>query len=215
MIRIVVADDHEVVRKGIVTILNNAPDLQVIAEASDGAEAIEIIERERPDIAVVDISMPNIDGMAATKRISDLTAVVILSMHDDEVLVRQAFQFGARGYVLKNSLTEELLLAVRSADNGDAFLSPGVSQAIINECFSTDIEWPAERLTTREKEVLKLVCEGYTNAEIGRELFISPKTVEKHRKQCMLKLKVDSLPNLIREAVRHDLFVIEGINGDA
>lgn len=209
MIRVVVADDHELVRKGICALLNAAPDIFVIGEASDGQEAVTLIEALQPDVVIMDISMPRLDGIQATEKVSDQTAVVMLSMHEDDMIVRRVLQIGARGFILKRSVTEELLLAVRSASRGETFLSPGISQILINNYGNPQADSIFDVLTPREREVLQLITEGNTNSEIARILSISPKTVEKHRGSCMSKLGVNDLASLIRIAIKHRLVIIE------
>lgn len=209
MIRVAVADDHELVRKGICALLNAAPDITVVGEASDGQEAIELIEVKSPDVVIMDISMPRLDGIQAAEKLGDRTAVVMLSMHEDDMIVRRVFQIGARGFVLKRAVTEELLLAVRSAAQGDRFISPAVSQAVLDG-YSHSATSAFDLLTPREREVLQLITEGNTNSEIAKILSISSKTVEKHRGSCMSKLGVNDLASLIRTAIRHRLVIVEG-----
>ncbi len=211
MIRVVVADDHELVRKGICALLNAAPDILVIGEASDGQEAVVLIEEAKPDVVIMDISMPRLDGIQATEKVSGKTAVVMLSMHEDDMIVRRVLQIGARGFVLKRAVTEELLLAVRSAARGETFLSPGISQILINSYGRPQADSIFDVLTRREREVLQLITEGHTNSEIAQILSISPKTVEKHRGSCMSKLKVNDLASLIRIAIKHRLIIIENV----
>ena len=206
MIRVLVADDHELVRKGICALLNNASDIDVIAESSDGQQAIELVERLTPDVVVMDISMPRLDGIQATEKIANDVAVVMLSMHDDDMIVRRVLQLGAKGFVLKRAVTEELLLAIRSAMRGETFLSPGISQVLVD---GISAETFYDALTPREREVLQLIAEGNTNASIANTLSISTKTVEKHRARCMTKLGVTDFASLIRVAIQHRLVILD------
>ena len=216
MIRVIVADDHHLVRQGIRMLLEKADDIEVVGEAEDGQEAVEMAERLTPDVLVMDISMPRLNGTQATERIHSrglATQVVILSMHADETIVRQALRYGAKGYVLKRAVAEELLLAVRAANLGDTYLSPPIAGSILSEFLAvshgSDEPDVMERLTPRERQVLQLLAEGGTNRGIARELVISVKTVEKHRTHLMAKLNVHDLAGLVRVAVKHGLASVE------
>ncbi|MBI4572141.1 MAG: response regulator transcription factor [candidate division NC10 bacterium] len=216
MIRAIVADDHHLVRQGIRALLEKAGDIRVIGEAADGREAVELVERLAPDVLVLDISMPGLDGIQAIKRIRTLgraTRVVILSMYSDATLVRQALQSGANGYLLKGSLTEELLLAVRAANKGEVFLSPGISGSIVDELLAVRAGGPgsgsSDLLSAREAEVLQLISEGNTSTEIAESLKISVKTVEKHRAALMSKLGVHGVAGLIRVAIKKGLIFLD------
>ncbi len=216
MIRVIVADDHHLVRQGIRMLLEKADDIEVVGEAEDGQEAVEMAERLTPDVLVMDISMPRLNGTQATERIHSrglATQVVILSMHADETIVRQALRYGAKGYVLKRAVAEELLLAVRAANLGDTYLSPPIAGSILSEFLAvshgSDEPDVMERLTPRERQVLQLLAEGGTNRAIAQELVISVKTVEKHRTKLMGKLHVHDLTGLVRIAVKQGLASIE------
>jgi two-component system, NarL family, response regulator NreC len=215
LIRVIVADDHHLVRQGIRALLEKARDIQVVGEAGDGAEAVQMAKDLRPDVMVMDIVMPRMNGTQVLEQIQILklpTRVVILSMYSDETIVRQALRNGARGYLLKRSVTEELLLAVRSAYNNDVYLSPPVSSILLSETFypsdGQKVE-PFETLTPREREVFQLVAEGRTNNGIAQELNISEKTVEKHRANVMLKLNVRDLAGLVRLAIKYGLVSLD------
>jgi DNA-binding NarL/FixJ family response regulator len=212
MIRVLIADDHTLVRKGIRTLLEDSGTVEVVFEASDGNEAVEKIQEFQPDIAILDISMPRLDGIQATEKIlgSGLnTQIIILSMHADPIIVHTLLKRGIKGYLKKDALAEELLLAVNSAMQHKTYLSPSVSNDVMQLLLYTkqeDVpENPAELLTPREREVLQLIAEGHTNKSIAYTLNISAKTVEKHRGSLMLKLNVSDLPSLIRKAIEYKL----------
>jgi DNA-binding NarL/FixJ family response regulator len=216
VIRVIVADDHHLVRQGIRALLEKADDIEVVAEAADGQEAVELVERLAPNLLVMDSAMPRLNGNLAAGRVRALgiaTRVVILSMYSDETLVRQALRNGASGYLLKRSVAEELLLAVRAASRGEIYLSPAVSGSIVAEFLTlqadADASSPVECLTPREREVLQLIAEGRTNSAIAQVLTISVKTVEKHRANLMSKLNVHDIAGLMRVAIKHGLIFLD------
>ncbi|MDE3087948.1 MAG: response regulator transcription factor [Chloroflexota bacterium] len=216
MIRVILADDHHLVRQGIRALLERVDDIQVIAEAEDGQQAIELVQRLAPDVLVMDISMPRLNGIEAAERIRRLgvsTRVVILSMHSDETLARQALRSGACGYLLKRSVTEELILAIRAASRGEVYLSPGISKLLLDEFSNrqTDAESAGlfGLLTSREREVWQLIAEGQTNPAIAKKLSVSVKTVEKHRASLMSKLKVHDVAGLTRLAIKSKLIALD------
>jgi DNA-binding NarL/FixJ family response regulator len=216
MIRVLLADDHHLVRTGIRALLEKADDIQVVGEAVDGQEAIELAERLVPDVLLIDIAMPRLNGIQATERVRALglgTQVVILSMHSDQTLVRRALQYGARGYLLKRSVTEELLLAVRAAGRGEIYLSPAVSEIVLDDFLTFQAESgeasPFDQLTPREREVLQLIAEGHTNNAIAQIMNISVKTVEKHRASLMATLDVHDVAGLTRLAIKYGLIFID------
>ncbi len=216
MIRVIVADDHHLVRQGICGLLEKADDIAVIGEAADGQEAVELVKHLTPDVLVMDIAMPRLDGIQAAERVRTLgvpTQVVILSMYSDQTLVRRALRDGAKGYLLKRSVTEELLLAIRAASRGEIYLSPGISGPLMEEFLmlhaDTEEPEPFDQLTSREREVLQLIAEGNTNRAIAQMLKISVKTVEKHRASLMSKLDVHDVAGLVRLAIRHGLVLLE------
>lgn len=214
MIRVVVADDHHLVRQGIRALLQQTEDIEVIGEAATGQEAVEMAEKLQPHVIVMDISMPRLDGVQATERILALKQpcqVVILSMHADTAVVQHLLRRGVKGYLLKNALSEELLLAVRAASEGRVYLSPTISESVMTLLLSPQRENSslAEILSPREREVLQLIVEGYTNSAIAEALTISIKTVEKHRANVMTKLEVNDLPGLMRAAIKQGLVFIE------
>ena len=212
MVRVIVADDHHLVRQGIRMLLEKADDIEVIGEAEDGLEAVELAERLTPDVVVMDVSMPRLNGVQATELIRarlPATQVVVLSMHSDETTVRQALRRGAKAYVLKCSVGEELLLAVRAASRGETYLSPPIAGSILRDYLTrsdgSDDLSDFERLTPREREVLQLLAEGRTNVMIAKALVVSVKTVEKHRSSLMSKLNIHDLAGLVRFAIRNSL----------
>jgi DNA-binding NarL/FixJ family response regulator len=211
-IRVVIADDHHLVRQGIRALLERAEDIDVVGEAADGQQAVELAARLAPDVLVMDLAMPHMDGSQAIGHIHALggpTAVVILSIYTDATLVRQALRDGAKGYLPKSASREELLLAVRAAHQGEIYLSPAVSQPVVDGFLAlqgADVLHSADkRLTPRERQTLTLIAEGCTNKAIAQSLRISVKTVEKHRASMMKKLGAHNLAELIREALRRGL----------
>lgn len=206
-IRILLADDHAVVRKGFQFILGAQPDFEVVGEASNGREAVELAKTLQPDVVVMDVSMPELNGIEATRRIGDVSPrarVLALSMHRDSVYVREILRAGARGYILKDAQESDLLGAVRAVSKGDGYLSPGVSDAVLND-YRKHVTDPVDLLTTREREVLQHIAEGKTNKEIATQLGLSVYTVEAHRGRVMEKLNLHSTGELVRFALRNGL----------
>lgn len=207
MIRVVVADDHHLVRQGLRALLENNPELEVVGEAATGYEAVELAGKLQPDVIVMDLSMPRLDGVQAASRILDLktpTQVVIVSMHADTAVIHGLVRRGVKGYLLKDALADELLLAIRSAQAGKLYLSPTISEAVTTMLLSPyrdSDKGAVDVLTPREREVLQLIAEGHTNTAIANILSISVKTVEKHRANIMNKMEADDLPTLIRLAI--------------
>jgi DNA-binding NarL/FixJ family response regulator len=217
MIRVLIAEDHLMVRAGIRALLEKAGDIHVMGEASNGQEAIEMTDALRPDVLIMDIMMPRLNGIQSAEKIRDLklpTQILILSMYADEGFVHRALQCGVKGYVLKSSVSDELLWAVRAVAGGKTYLSGPISELVvdgtINPHSSLENSDPLSNLSPREKEVLQLIAEEYTSAEIGKMLFISEKTVEKHRTRLMEKLNVRNLAGLVRLAIKYHL-----VDGDA
>lgn len=211
MIRIVVADDHQIVRKGICSLLNQDANIYVIGEADDGEDAVTVISELQPDVALLDISMPRLDGIQATQRIvaANLpTRVVILSVHDRPLIAKRALRAGAKGYLLKDAALEELSLAVTAANRDDIYLSPRLSKAILDSLWNLSDQRTGEEelgLSEREQEVLQLLAEGHTNRDIATMLYLSPKTVEKHRANIMNKMHVTDFASLIRRSIEEGL----------
>ncbi len=215
MIRVLLADDHHLVRQALRALLEKAEGIEVVGEAEDGREAAKLAQRLRPDVAVLDVAMPVLNGIQAAERIRRLqipTRVVILSMHKDESLVRRALRSGAHGYLLKSAVSEELLLAVRAAVRDEIYLSPAISRTVVEDLLTAGATAEPvdafDQLTQREREVLQLIAEGHTNIKIAKLLAISVKTVEKHRANLMSKLDVHDIAGLVRIAVKHKLIFL-------
>jgi len=207
-IRILLADDHTVVRQGLRKVLEERPDWQVVAEAGDGREAVRLAEELKPDVAVIDVAMPLLNGIEATRQIvrrSPSTRVLVLSMHSDEAYVTQILKAGAVGYLLKDSADVDLLQAVSAVAAGKSFFSPAVARLMLDDYVRQRGEHAADRyesLSGREREIFQLVAEGKTNKDIAALLFISPSTVETHRARIMEKLDVHSAAEIVLYAVR-------------
>jgi DNA-binding NarL/FixJ family response regulator len=203
-IRILLADDHAVVRQGFKMILAAQPDMEIVGEAGNGREALDLAGQFQPDVVVMDVAMPELNGIEATRRIADVSPrsrVLALSMHKDSVYVREILRAGARGYLLKDSISSDLLAAVRAIARGEGYLSPGVSDAVLND-YRRHVTDPIDLLTSREREVLQMIAEGKTNKEIATVLNLSVYTVDAHRGRIMEKLNVHSVTDLVRFAVR-------------
>jgi DNA-binding NarL/FixJ family response regulator len=200
------------VRAGIRALLEKAGDIHVMGEASNGQEAIEMTEALEPDVLIMDIMMPRMNGIQAAENIREMklpTFILLLSMYSDEGFVHQALQYGVKGYVLKSSVSDELLQAVRTVAGGKTYFSDSISE-IVSESSANPRSTlpdgdPLASLSPREKEILQLIAEEYTSAEIGKMLFIAEKTVEKHRTKLMEKLNVRNLAGLVRLAVKYHL----------
>jgi DNA-binding NarL/FixJ family response regulator len=204
--RILIADDHGIVRSGVKLLLDRQPDMEVVAEADDGVDALEQAVRLKPDVAVLDVSMPRMTGLQATheiKRQSPQTQILILSMHDDERYLFEALRAGASGYVLKRAADKDLVDAIRAASRGEPFLTSAAQQTLIRDFLERD-EQPTE-LTPREQEVVKLIAEAHTNKEIAEILHLSEKTVESHRGRVLQKLGMRDRVELVRYAIRRGL----------
>jgi two-component system response regulator NreC len=208
-IRILLADDHTVMRSGLRVLLERQTGFQVVGEAGDGREAIELAEAQSPDVAVIDVAMPNLNGIEAARQITAKrpgTAVVILSMHSDESYVLRALKAGARGYLLKDSPEADLIAAIRAVHDGKAFFSPAISKMMVEDYMrqlqQRDVEDTYELLTGREREVLQLLAEGKSNKETATILNLSLYTVETHRSNILQKLNLHGTPELILYAVR-------------
>lgn len=211
VVRVLIADDHTIVREGLQLLLSRDPEIEVVAEASSGREAVRLATEHHPDVVIMDISMPDLDGLEAIRIIRAQcphTQVLILSVHGSESYFFRALQAGVSGYILKSTTAEELIRAVHAVAQGDAFLYPPMARKLIEE-FRRQ-EGPRgdsgyASLTNREREILLLLAQGLTNREIGERLVISPSTVQAHRTHIMEKLGLSSRADLIRYAIRHGL----------
>jgi DNA-binding NarL/FixJ family response regulator len=206
--KLLIADDHGIVRGGLRLLLDRQPDMEVIAEACDGVEAVQLALRERPDICVLDVSMPRMSGLQATVEIrthAPQIAVLVLSMYDDERYLFEALQAGAAGYILKQEADTVLVEAVRAVARGEPFMTNAAEQSLLREWMADDSTGPVEPLTLRERQVLKLIAEAFTNKAIGETLHISQKTVESHRANLMRKLEMRDRVELVRYAIRRGL----------
>lgn len=205
--RILIADDHGIVRSGLRMLLERQPDVEVVAEAADGVEARDLAISMRPDLAILDVKMPRLTGLEATREIREQApevAVLILSMHDEERYLFEALKAGASGYVLKRAADQDLIEAIRAVERGEPFLTPEAQRALIRDVLD---EGPGrdERLTPREEEVVKLVAEAHTSREIAELLGLSEKTVENHRGNAMKKLGMRDRVEMVRYAIRRGL----------
>jgi DNA-binding NarL/FixJ family response regulator len=205
--RILLADDHEIVRSGFRMLLSAEPDFEVVGESADGLDALEKALTLRPDVVVMDVTMPNLNGIEATRRLTaeaPKVRVLALSMHKDAVYVREILRAGARGYLLKDSKQSDLTAAVRALARGEGFISPAVSDSVLSD-YRKHVTDPIDLLSTREREVLQRVAEGQTNKEIASGLNLSVYTVEAHRGRIMEKLNLHSAGELVRFAIRSGL----------
>ncbi|HDQ73406.1 MAG TPA: response regulator transcription factor [Chloroflexi bacterium] len=215
MTTIVLADDHQVVRKGIRALLEAEEDFRLVGEANDGLEAVQLVERLRPDVLVVDLMMPGLNGIEVTRQVckrSPETKVVVLSMHANDDYVLEALRAGALGYVLKDASISELVEAIHEASIEHRFLSPVLAERVIDAYVRQTQESTLDRyetLTDREREVLHLAAEGLTNAEVAERLTISSRTVETHRGNMMRKLKLENQTELVRYAIRKGIITLE------
>ena len=208
-VQILLADDHTILRTGLRLLLERESGFAVVSEASNGREAVEAVSRDRPDVVIMDIAMPLLNGIEATKRISaeqPKTAVIILSVHSDEAYILRALKAGARGYLLKDSAEHDLIQAVRVVAAGKAYFSPAVSKILaddyVRQVRQQGVEDPYDLLTARERELLQLIAELKPTKEIAGLLGLSPHTVDTHRGNLMQKLNIHSIPEVILYAVR-------------
>ncbi|MBI4596566.1 MAG: response regulator transcription factor [Candidatus Tectomicrobia bacterium] len=209
---IVIAEDHTIIREGLRALLNTEPDFEVVGEAADGQQAIQCVEKLKPNIALMDLSMPRMNGIEAIQEIKircPETKILVLTVHKTEEYILAVLQAGAEGYVLKDATHSELVMAVKSVLSGKNYLSPGVSEKVIEgylegrKTLKTKTSW--DTVSQREREILKLIAEGYKNQEIAEYLFISLKTVEKHRANLMKKLDLHSASALTALAIEKGL----------
>jgi two-component system response regulator NreC len=214
-IRVVVADDHTILRQGIKALLDNQEEIEVVGEAKDGREAIKAIEELSPDVILMDIAMPGLNGLEATRRIKKkfpMTKVVVLTMHTNEEYIFQILNAGADGYLVKETAFQDLISAINSVHRGEAFMSPSISKKVMTDYIQRaqgEEKVGFDTLTTREREILQLVAEGNANKKIAEALFISPKTVETHRAHIMDKLNIHDRAGLIKYAIRKGMINLD------
>lgn len=206
-IRVLLAEDHTIVRKGLRSLLDDETEIEVVGEAEDGQQAIELVQRVQPDVVLMDITMPVLNGLEATRQIKKLfpqVKVVVLTVHSSEEYIFQILRAGASGYVVKQAAVSELVQAIQTVYRGDSFLSPSISRQVVEEYGrrAEAIEDKYDRLTDREREVLQLIAEGRANREIAQLLHVTVKTVEAHRAHLMDKLGLRSTAELTRYALR-------------
>lgn len=207
-ITVFIADDHAIVREGLANLLGAQPDIAIVGTATNGREALAQVLRLKPQVVILDISMPELDGIEATRQILDEApdaAIVILSMHSSAQHVFHALEAGARGYLLKESAGREIIDAVRVVQSGKRFLSPKVAEIVADGLSDRGAVSPLDSLSKREREILKLVADGHSSAEIGTMLHLSPKTVDSYRSRLMQKLRLADLAALIKFAIQHGL----------
>lgn len=209
MARVVIVDDHPFLRTGLRHVLEEYPEFRVVGEAADGREGVQLVEREKPDVAILDIGMPNLNGIEAARQIHDScpgVSIIMLSVHSDESYVLRSLKAGARAYLLKQSAEADLISAVKAATQGKSFFSPAVSQMLLEDYMrqlrDRQEEDTYQLLTAREREILQMIAEGKSNKDIANLLHLSPYTVETHRANMMEKLNLHNVPELILYAVR-------------
>jgi two-component system response regulator NreC len=213
-LRILIADDHGVLRAGLRALLNSEPDMEVVGEAVDGDEAVSLTHTLRPDIVLMDINMPGSGGIDATRQLMELgndIRVLILTFHEDKYILQEAIRAGAAGYILKRAVESELVDAIKAVARGDMYVHPAMTRALLaNSALVRDDDSVAiDTLTVREIEVLRLIAQGYTNRQVAEKLTLSVRTVESHRANLMNKLNLHSRLELARYAAQHGLLEIE------
>ena len=215
-IRVLLVEDHTIVRKGLRALLEGQSDILVVGEAEDGRQALEQVQQILPDVVLMDIGMPGLNGLEATRQIKHQfpkTKVVVLTMHTNAEYIFNVLQAGASGYLIKQAATEEVISAIRAAYHGESFLSPSISTKVIEEYLrragKTELVDPFERLTSREREVLQLIAEGRSTQEIAALLYVSGKTVETHRARLMEKLGIYTIAELTQYAIRKGIIKLD------
>lgn len=215
-IRVLVADDHHIVRAGVRLMLNAQEDIEVVGEASDGQEALDLVAKLEPDVVLMDIAMPNLNGLEATRRIKEShpgVQVLALTMHDNEEYFFRLLRAGGSGYLLKKAAPTELVEAIRSVCHGGAYLFPSVARTLVDDYLhrvaSGEEQASYDGLTDREREVLRLIAQGHTSQEIADQLYLSIKTVQRHRENMMDKLGLHNRAQLIRYAIEKGLLELE------
>lgn len=218
-LKILIADDHGVLRAGLRALLNTDASFQVIGEASDGVQALRLAQELSPDVVLADISMPGLSGIEIARQLREahsLTAVLILTVHEDKSLLREAIQAGASGYILKRAVESELMDAIRAVARGDLYVHPAMTRALLADATpsTTTSTVAADALSSRELDVLRLVAQGYTNRQIADDLHLSIRTVENHRANLMDKLQLRSRVELVRYATENNLLPRSGEDGE-
>lgn len=215
-IRVLLADDHTLVRQGLKCLLKDADGIQVVGEAENGHQLLQLANKTKPDVIVADISMPILDGELATERLKKEiphSKILILSIHTDENYVFRTFKLGASGYVVKSATAEEIVTAIKAVHRGDKYISPAVSERVVQEFLRGAREIPSDslpqNLTFRELQILKLIAEGWASNKIAEHLHISTRTVETHRNNIMQKLKLHRVADLVKYAIRRGLVQVE------
>lgn len=212
-IRIALVDDHQIVRDGLSALLGPIKDIDVVAQAASGREAVVLARNKSVDVIIMDIAMSDLNGLEATKRIvaaNPAAKIIMLSMHSSEEYVVRSLQYGASGYLLKNAAPEELEAAIRKVASGGTYLSPLIGDTMRTHILSkSDVSQFQDVLTSRQLEILQAIAEGTRTRDIAEKLCISPKTVETHRSQIMQKLNIDNVPGLVRYAIRHGIITVD------
>jgi DNA-binding NarL/FixJ family response regulator len=213
-IRVLLADDHSLFRAGIQALLTQIEGVQVVGEADTGHKAIELVRSRSPDVVLMDIAMPEMNGLETSARVTKEfpnVRVIMLSMHAGEEYVMQALRAGASGYLLKDAATSELELAVRAVARGETYLTPTISKRVIDDYLmrTTGTNSPTDQLTKRQREILQLIAKGYTSKEMAQMLNLSPKTIETHRTQLMKQLDIHDVAGLVRYAIRVGLVTLD------
>lgn len=213
-IKVLLADDHSLFRAGVHALLSNIDGVDVVGEADTGRKALEMVGARTPDVVLMDIAMPEMNGLETTTRVTrefPAVRVIMLSMHAGEEYVMQALRAGASGYLLKDAATSELELAVRAVARGETYLTPTISKRVIDDYLmrTTGSQGPVDQLTKRQREILQLIAKGYTSKEMAQMLNLSPKTIETHRTQLMKQLDIHDVAGLVRYAIRVGLVTLD------
>jgi DNA-binding NarL/FixJ family response regulator len=215
-ITVFLADDHRMVREGFRLLLETQPDIKVIGEAGSGRDAVRQVAKLMPDVTLMDIAMPELNGIEATQQVRETcpsTKVIILSMYSTSQHISRAFKAGARGYILKESAGDDVIKAVRMVHSGKVFLCSEISEVVVGDYIQKreagEVEDPLVRLSSREREILQLLVEGKSNSKIAELLYLSPKTVETYRSHLMQKLAISDLPSLVKFAIQHGITSVD------
>ena len=215
-IKVLIADDHTIVRKGLCSLLRDEGDITVVGEAKNGREVLDTIEGLLPDVIVMDVNMPLLNGIEVTRHVKKAfpsTEIIILTMYSDEEYVHEALMAGASGFLLKDTIPQDLVTAIRTVFQGESFLSPSISKTVIHRYAKlgqhSEDELEKKELTTREREIVQLIAEGYHNREISEALYISPKTVEVHKQNIQKKLDVYGTAELTKYAIKKGIIKLE------